>query len=100
MTSRIDKDVAHTFANQRKCILAKIAENKNTLDPRQAKVNSETSIIRTLCYSKKNTNVFRSIVALCAYTFKLIKSNDSVKVERAYKAKDILAACALYQGSE
>lgn len=100
MTSRINKDVAHTFANQRKCILAEIAENKNTLDPRQAKVNSDTSIIRTLRSSKKNRDMFLSIVALCAYTFKLIKSNDSVKVERAYKAKDILTACALYERNE
>jgi ubiquinone biosynthesis protein COQ9 len=82
MTSRINKNVADTFVSQRKCILA---ESKNILDPQQAKVNSDTSIIETLRSSKKNTDVYRSIVALCAYTFRLIKSNDSIKVERAYK---------------
>jgi superfamily II DNA or RNA helicase len=97
ITPRINKNVADTFVRQRKFILD---ESKNILDPQQAKISGDISIIETLRISKKKTDVYRSIVTLSAYTFRLIKSKDSMKVERVYKAKDILTACALYQQSD
>ena len=94
MASRGNDDDSHTFVNQRKYILA---ESQN-IGHRQE--NSKTAIIEVLRSSKKNTDIYRNLVALCAYSFKLVKSKDSFEVVRAYKAKDILAACELYLQSE
>lgn len=89
--SKAIKNVSFEFSNVRTAILAYVANDK------RLSLYSKNAIIKVLRTSKKDSNLYKKLLMLTAFTYKRINAeNKTFVVRKAFTVKSVLNACDLY----